>query len=109
MFDAVVASTGGIDFYKKAFIDLDATALKSDTMKKAFDNLAKLRSYTDPNYAGRDWNLATAMVIKGDALVQVMGDWARFRSEEHTSELQSPDHLVCRLLLEKKKKTNNYI
>src|SRR5947208_12021121 len=29
----------------------------------------------------------------------------RWRSEEHTSELQSPDHLVCRLLLEKKKKT----
>src|SRR5947208_11487674 len=29
------------------------------------------------------------------------------RSEEHTSELQSPDHLVCRLLLEKKKKTND--
>src|SRR5258708_25983660 len=29
------------------------------------------------------------------------------RSEEHTSELQSPDHLVCRLLLEKKKKTDN--
>src|SRR5690348_129876 len=29
------------------------------------------------------------------------------RSEEHTSELQSPVHLVCRLLLEKKKKTNN--
>src|SRR5258708_17719066 len=28
----------------------------------------------------------------------------RIRSEEHTSELQSPDHLVCRLLLEKKKK-----
>ena len=27
------------------------------------------------------------------------------RSEEHTSELQSPDHLVCRLLLEKKKET----
>src|SRR6185436_20833576 len=28
------------------------------------------------------------------------------RSEEHTSELQSPDHLVCRLLLEKKKNKN---
>src|SRR5258708_29618732 len=28
------------------------------------------------------------------------------RSEEHTSELQSPDHLVCRLLLEKKKSPN---
>src|SRR5438552_5985398 len=30
----------------------------------------------------------------------------RARSEEHTSELQSPDHLVCRLLLEKKKNTS---
>src|SRR5438552_12855753 len=30
--------------------------------------------------------------------------WSPTRSEEHTSELQSPDHLVCRLLLEKKKK-----
>src|SRR5438552_17339137 len=29
------------------------------------------------------------------------------RSEEHTSELQSPDHLVCRLLLEKKKTKHN--
>src|SRR5438552_14608859 len=33
----------------------------------------------------------------------------RLRSEEHTSELQSPDHLVCRLLLEKKKKNQNTI
>src|SRR5258708_28972724 len=30
------------------------------------------------------------------------------RSEEHTSELQSPDHLVCRLLLEKKKKNHHF-
>src|SRR5258708_25587755 len=35
---------------------------------------------------------------------------AVLRSEEHTSELQSPDHLVCRLLLEKKKiKQNNTV
>ena len=77
MFDSVVMSTGGADFYKKAFVDLDESALKSDTMKKAFDNLAKLKPYVDPNFSGRDWNLATAMVIKGDALVQVMGDWAK--------------------------------
>src|SRR5258708_19105405 len=31
------------------------------------------------------------------------------RSEEHTSELQSPDHLVCRLLLEKKKNSRTTI
>ncbi|WP_443216841.1 ABC transporter substrate-binding protein [Rhizobium sp. Root708] len=77
MFDSIVLSTGGPEFYKKAFNDLDEGSLKSDTMKKSFDNLAKIVTYVDPNFSGRDWNLATAMVIKGDALVQVMGDWAK--------------------------------
>lgn len=77
MFDSVVLSTGGPEFYKKAMNDLDEDSLKSATMKKSFDNLAKLITYVDPNFAGRDWNLATAMVIKGDALMQVMGDWAK--------------------------------
>src|SRR2546426_5083294 len=39
---------------------------------------------------------------RGEAAV-AMRDWSE-RSEEHTSELQSPCNLVCRLLLEKKKK-----
>ncbi|MFF0951483.1 ABC transporter substrate-binding protein [Rhizobium leguminosarum] len=77
MFDSIVLSTGGPEFYKKAFNDLDEESLKSDTMKKSFDNLATIIKYVDPNFSGRDWNLATAMVIKGDALVQVMGDWAK--------------------------------
>ncbi|HEX4767436.1 MAG TPA: ABC transporter substrate-binding protein [Lichenihabitans sp.] len=77
MFDSVVESTGGPEFYKKAMNELDDASLKSDTMKKSFDNLKKLTAYVDPNFAGRDWNLATAMVIKGDALMQVMGDWAK--------------------------------
>src|SRR5258708_27235274 len=34
---------------------------------------------------------------------------AAWRSEEHTSELQSPDHLVCRLLLEKKKQNERML
>src|SRR5258708_28019716 len=39
-----------------------------------------------------------------DALMGLLvHDAEHGRSEEHTSELQSPDHLVCRLLLEKKK------
>ncbi|MGV8939428.1 MAG: ABC transporter substrate-binding protein [Allorhizobium sp.] len=77
MFDSVVLSTGGPEFYNKAMNELDGDALKSDTMKQSFDNLAKLLPYVDANFSGRDWNLATAMVIKGDALVQVMGDWAK--------------------------------
>src|SRR5713226_10767809 len=37
--------------------------------------------------------------------VPAVACWSSTRSEEHTSELQSPVHLVCRLLLEKKTKT----
>src|SRR5258708_9502916 len=44
----------------------------------------------------------------GHHRAQDRGGWMT-RSEEHTSELQSPDHLVCRLLLEKKKKRNTQI
>src|SRR5947208_5893440 len=40
----------------------------------------------------------------GNASLEEIVMAMRVRSEEHTSELQSPDHLVCRLLLEKKKK-----
>src|SRR5258708_20671913 len=39
-------------------------------------------------------------------LSQQISELKSKRSEEHTSELQSPDHLVCRLLLEKKKHTS---
>ncbi len=77
MFDSVVLTTGGADLYKKAMIDLDPTALSSPAMHTAFTRLAQLRTYVDPNFPGRDWNLATSMVIKGDALMQVMGDWAK--------------------------------
>src|SRR5258708_21287312 len=46
-----------------------------------------------------------ALVHREDAMLsaRVGEPDQRRRSEEHTSELQSPDHLVCRLLLEKKK------
>src|SRR3712207_8613447 len=42
----------------------------------------------------------------GPAQLDARGDLVPARSEEHTSELQSRQYLVCRLLLEKKKKTN---
>ncbi|MBL8908432.1 MAG: carbohydrate ABC transporter substrate-binding protein [Rhizobiales bacterium] len=76
IFDAVVLSLG-TDFYKAAMIDLDPAALNSDKMKEAFDRMAKLRSYVDDNFSGRDWNLASAMVIEGKGGMQMMGDWAK--------------------------------
>jgi glucose/mannose transport system substrate-binding protein len=76
VFDGVVLSLGN-DFYKAAFIDLDPAALGGEKMKEAFDRMAVLRSYVDDNFSGRDWNLASAMVIEGKAGVQFMGDWAK--------------------------------
>lgn len=77
VFDAVAMSAGGPEFYKSAFIDMDEAALGSDTMKEAFDRMAFIRANVDDNFSGRDWNLATAMVINGDAGFQMMGDWAK--------------------------------
>ena len=77
IFDGVLLSPGGPDFYKKAVIDLDPEALGSDTMKKVFDRMTQLRSYVDDNFSGRDWNLASSMVIEGKAGMQIMGDWAK--------------------------------
>src|SRR3712207_8752590 len=52
--------------------------------------------------AGSDVQHLTRALV----LHQPLGDGSLIRSEEHTSELQSRQYLVCRLLLEKKKKNN---
>lgn len=77
LFDGVVLATGGPEFYKKAFVDLDSTALGSKTMVSAFERMKTLRGFVDDDFSGRDWNLASAMVINGDAAFQIMGDWAK--------------------------------
>ncbi|RWB73058.1 MAG: carbohydrate ABC transporter substrate-binding protein [Mesorhizobium sp.] len=77
IFENVVLGIGGADFYRKAMVELDPNALTSDTMVKSFDQLRKLRGYVDANFSGRDWNLATAMVMRGEAAFQIMGDWAK--------------------------------
>src|SRR5256885_7636216 len=54
---------------------------------------------------GNSGSQASTLIIQAMAVGEVkLNDWWR-RSEEHTSELQSPCNLVCRLLLEKKKPT----
>ena len=76
VFDGIVLSLGG-DFYKSAFVALDPAALGGDQMAEAFNRLITLRSSVDDNVSGRDWNLASAMVINGEAGMQMMGDWAK--------------------------------
>lgn len=77
VFETVVLGIGGVDFYRKALVELDMEALGSDTMVAVFDQMRKMRSYVDPDFPGRDWNLATAMVMRGEAAMQIMGDWAK--------------------------------
>ena len=76
IFDAVVLAEG-TDFYKASMIDLDPAALGGEQMVGVFDKMAKLKSYVDADFSGRDWNLASAMVIEGKAGMQFMGDWAK--------------------------------
>jgi glucose/mannose transport system substrate-binding protein len=76
-FESVALGVGGADFYKKALVQLDPATLGSPTMEKVLTTFKKVKTYTDKNAPGRDWNLATAMVIKGEAGMQLMGDWAK--------------------------------
>jgi len=77
VFDGVVLSTGGADFYRKAFIELDQGALTSPTMLKVFQRMSQIRKLVDKDFSGRDWNVASGMVISGKAGFQMMGDWAK--------------------------------
>lgn len=77
VFDSVVIGAGGTDLYKRAFIDLDQDALSSPEMVEAFKRMEVLRGFVDENFSGRDWNLASAMVINKEAAFQIMGDWAK--------------------------------
>ena len=77
IFDAVLMSTAGPEFYKQTMIDLDTEALGSEQMVEVFDRMTVIRGFVDDNFSGRDWNLASAMVINGEAAFQFMGDWAK--------------------------------
>lgn len=76
-FESVVLGVGGAKFYNDAMVKLDPKALTSPTMTKALETFRKVKSYTDAAAPGRDWNLATAMVIQEKAAFQFMGDWAK--------------------------------
>jgi len=77
VFESIVIGVGGAEFYKKALVQADPSALNSPTMVNALDILKTVKKYTDKGAPGRDWNLATSMVITGKAAMQFMGDWAK--------------------------------
>src|SRR2546422_6830728 len=89
--------------YSKAGLDYSVeqdwsayTPAEHALYRRLFERQSKLV----PRYACNEW-------IDAIAGLDSAREIPRFRSEEHTSELQSRLHLVCRLLLEKKKKTKH--
>src|SRR5215467_3471788 len=89
----LVRLLGGLDWWKYGVERLSALA------RELGNALAVL-----PGEDRDDPRLATASTLPPQELHALLGYFLRRRSEEHTSELQSPCNLVCRLLLEKKKK-----
>src|SRR5207248_3915285 len=78
--------------------------LPLSTARWSTDNiLTKLQGWTDAQVPNRQRLIAQAALYAGLSYAMMGMSMCEARSEEHTSELQSPYDLVCRLLLEKKK------
>ncbi|WP_163831598.1 ABC transporter substrate-binding protein [Spartinivicinus ruber] len=77
VFESVALGLGGPEFFRKAFVEHDMKTLQSDKMVEVFEMFKSLKPYMDKDAPGRDWNIATSMVIKGEAAMQLMGDWAK--------------------------------
>lgn len=92
-FESIALSLGGPEFFVKAFVEHDSAALQSDTMIEAFEQFRKVRDYLDPGFPGREWNIATSMVIRGDAAMQFMGDWAK--GEFSAANMQPGTDYLC--------------
>ncbi|WP_083002086.1 ABC transporter substrate-binding protein [Halomonas sp. GT] len=77
VFESVVLGSQGTEFYQQALVELDPEALGGEQMITALEDFKRLRELMDQGMSGRDWNIATAMVIEGVAGFQLMGDWAK--------------------------------
>ena len=75
LFESVAAGVGGAEFYRHAFIDLNADALDPELLLVIFQRMSKLRTYLDQDFAKRYWDDATDLVRQGKALLQVQGTW----------------------------------
>jgi glucose/mannose transport system substrate-binding protein len=77
LFQGVALGVGGVDFYRKAFVELDAHALGSSPMAESLAVFRRVRQYAHPGSVEGGWDRTTRMVIEGEAAMQFMGDWAR--------------------------------
>ncbi|MDB1123149.1 ABC transporter substrate-binding protein [Vibrio algarum] len=77
VFESIALAMLGADDYYKAFVALDLDVLSGEKMVQVFSAFKKVRGYIDGDALGRDWNVATQMVMNGEAAMQIMGDWVK--------------------------------
>lgn len=93
VFESVLLASGGTEFYRQALVELDPEALGSERMIEALETFKRLRELMDADMSGRDWNIATSMVIEGSAGMQLMGDWAK--GEFTAAGLTAGEEYLC--------------
>lgn len=76
VFANVVLGQGGADFFQRALVQRDASLLAGPQMLAMLRDFKRVKRYTDAGQVGRDWSVATALLIQGRAAMQFTGDWA---------------------------------
>ena len=76
-FMALLSNMTNKNFYLKILRDKDADSIRSTEFRKVLLTFKRLRSYTDSDVPGRSWHEATGMLLRGEAGVQIMGDWVK--------------------------------
>lgn len=75
---SLVATLGGPDLYQALYgATPDKAALDDPDLAEVFVWLRRFQQAADPGARDRDWNVATNMVISGQALMQIQGDWMK--------------------------------
>ena len=77
LFEIVLLSQSGANFYRQYFIDRDESALTDPSVVAAFEQLRTLKTLMDPHIHQREWQQASWLVADGEAAVQIMGDWVK--------------------------------
>jgi glucose/mannose transport system substrate-binding protein len=90
LFETVALGVGGPDFQRKAFVALDPDTLAGPVMERVLQTFRRIKAYTAPAASARDWIWASQRLVKGEAAMQLMGDWAKpvFLAAQDSSGLE---------------------
>lgn len=93
LFESVVLGMGGAEFYRAALIANDPAALQGEQMLAVFRQMRLLSQMVDPAYDKRSWSDTAALVTRGEAAMQIMGEWVK--SEFLLAGLQPQRDFLC--------------